>query len=295
MSLVAGFAFASHRGPHQQESLSSEHLNKYPAFYLKRAAIHTISENFAAAVEDLQKFAAKSGSVAIVPAPAAAAAATAAVPAASTASPTSVSFAELAVPRIGALASYVSTTSKLVSSRLGKSDSEISALVRGLPNPNARDLRRELLPLTQLRVGDNDGKAIVGRVLGKLDQTSLWALQSNTNPASAGGAPLPLPNQPYDSLASAFRTPASYVIVDADGRPAVLSLYNLAFDPAAGKNKRLKPGDSLVLLDPRVRDVALTVGDKSGAFRSVQMINPHTLFINLQPAFTGDDIVSTEG
>jgi len=131
-------------------------------------------------------------------------------------------------------------------------------------------------------------------VLGKLDQSSLWALQSNSNPG-ASGAPLPLPNQPYDSLASAFRTPASYVVVDSEGRPAVLSLYNLTFDPAAGKNKRLKPGDSLILLDPRVRDVALTVGDKSGAFRSVQMINPHTLFINLQPAFTGKDIVSAEG
>jgi hypothetical protein len=265
----------------QQESLSSEHLSKYPAFFLKRAAIHTITENFAAAVEDLNKFAAKDGSVSIVPAAAAAA-------------PTVVSFADLAAPRIAALASFVSTTSKLVASRFGKSDSEISALMRGLPNPNARDMRREILSLSLLQPGDNDGKAIVGRVLGKLDQSSLWALQSNSNPG-ASGAPLPLPNQPYDSLASAFRTPASYVVVDSEGRPAVLSLYNLTLDPAAGKNKRLKPGDSLILLDPRVRDVALTVGDKSGAFRSVQMINPHTLFINLQPAFTGKDIVSAEG
>lgn len=242
------------------ESLSTEYLNGHPSFYLKRAAIHQIMEDFESAIADLKSFASKKP---ITMPPTAIVAASVPVPA---------SYEPIAAPRIQLLTSYVSTVSKLVDSTFHKKESEIRQLLREMPNPSREQLKREMVILSLLNAGPNDGRGLVARILGKVDQTSLYALQKNLNP---DGTPLPLISV-HESLESEFRTPKSYVIMDSDGRCSLMSIYNVL----GGKNATpYKPNDIIIILDPFVKEVAIEEGGKAGKFRSVQIHNPLSLLL----------------
>jgi len=315
------------------EKLSAEHTQKYPAFWLKRSNLHVVAQDYAAAIEDLEKFAQIKGTI-TVPAAAAAAPATAgssdaaaassAAPAAAAASVT-LSYAALAAPRLQVVRQFVATTSRLLGEKMRLSPATLADAVANLPNPSERDLKRKVVPLSALQPGANEGSALVGRLLARLDQSSLFSLASSErNPRVSGGegsgvglGPV-LPHQPYDALESRFRTPLLYAMLDTQGQMAVLALTNLAIDPtssAAAKAKfkaKLRPttngsgkdaasvGSSLVLLDPTVIEVNVP-GEHGGRFTVVQVRNPYAVFSgnnqadrrDMEQVFAAEDIATS--
>jgi hypothetical protein len=317
------------------ESLSSEHLQKFPAFFLKRANLFVVEQDYAAAIADLERYSQIKGTVTVMAAPPASAPAAAAgdaaafasssssaAPASSTPSAATVtlSYAALAAPRLHVVRQFVAATSRLLAAQFHLSAPGLSLAVQGLPNPSEQNLKRKLLPIASLKPGHNEGSALVARLLGKLDQSSLWSLASSTsNPRAGKGlegsgvglGPAVLPHQPYDALESRFRTPALYVIVDTQGRLAVLSLSNLAVDPSSAKLKaRFKnkfrassneaAGSALVLLDPQIIEVKVE-GEVGGAFTVVQVRNPYGIFSgsnhndrrDIEQVFTAEDIAAS--
>ena len=280
------------------EKLSSEFVNRtMPGFWIKRASVHTVLQRFDRAVEDLGKFAAIDASVPGVAAPATASAAADAAAASSSsaaaaAAPARVPYSALVAPRLSTLGAFVSTVSKQVSSRCSLDAASFSKQMHGLPNPSDRDMQRSMVPVSKLKPGPNEGKGFVGRVLGKVDQTSLARFASDR--ASPDGPSLPLGSSMFDSLATEFHAPFDYVACDGQGEVFVLSLYNVRVDLAAKANKKkIKAGDSIIVFDPYVREVDAQVGDKGGKYRSIQVHNPFLIFVNTKQAFEADEAVRT--
>jgi len=241
------------------EVLSSEYVQSHPGFLLKRSILHTILEDFNAAIKDLKSFATLPSS-------------------SNPASPSSssASYSSIANHRIHVLASYVHTVSKLVSSKYHLSAEIIRRYQADLPHPTRQQVQHDCVLLPALNVGDNADKGIVLRVLGKVDQTSLYALQRNTH---TDGSLLPLRGvNGGESIESPFKVPRSWIVMDASGNACCLTLFNTFGETS--KQKSLKEGDILLLMQPIIKEINVEEQGKQGTYRSIQVLNPHSLAIN---------------